>query len=113
MYIVFQASLAGFKHIGGMDSDTIKGAVQNISKVSQNYVYHIYQSHNMRLPLLGTYFDTYKHCKSVAGDQVKNPKMDCHEYALTNQWSMAWFFTDNMFEGVTDESDEIESEEDQ
>ena len=55
----------------------------------------------MSIPLFATRFDTYKFVKAIAGSKVNNPKNDAHEYALTHNSSMAWFFSDDIFGDYT------------
>jgi hypothetical protein len=59
----------------------------------------------MSIPLFATRFDTYKFVKAIAGSKVNNPKnhlyYDPHEYALTHNSSMAWFFSDDIFGDYT------------
>lgn len=106
-YIVFQDSFTGFKHIPEMDCDTLKEAVENITEVSvkcsnpihsQNFMYFIYKRHEDNVPVVGTRFNTYRRVKAIAGSKVSNPQTNSHEYAMTHNSSMAWFFTDNLFE---------------
>jgi hypothetical protein len=65
---------------------------------SQHFMYFIYKEHEMNVPIIGTRFDTYKYVKAVAGHFVEKPQTNCHEYAITHNSSMAWFFSDNLFE---------------
>jgi len=88
-----------------MGADTLELAIQNITegcvgcrRPSQHMMYFIYKMHEKDVPLLGTRFETYKFVKAVAGSKVEKPNNQCHEYALSHRTSMAWFFTDNMFE---------------
>ena len=98
-YIVFMDGLSGMKWMPQMCGDVLEEVIQNIQegKASQNYMYYIYTKH-YNFPLHGTRYDTYKYCKSVAGSKVEKPKIGNMQYALTHQTSMAWFFTDDMFE---------------
>ena len=104
-YIVFMDGLSGMKWMPQMCGDVLEEVIQNITEgcvgcrmPSQNWMYYIYTKHQMNVPLHGTRYDTYKYCKSVAGHWVEKPKMGNMEYALTHRSSMAWFFTDDMFE---------------
>ena len=105
-YIVFMDGLSGFKHIPQMTGDNLAEVVESIHEgccglrmPSQHWMYYIYKQHESNVPIVGTKFDTYKYVKAVAGSKVENPNTQCrHQYALTHNSSMAWFFTDNMFE---------------
>lgn len=101
MYIVFQDSLSGFKHIRALDGDNLAEVVQSITegyRISQNFMYFIYKEHEMNVPIVGTKFNTYIRVKAVAGSYVKEPYTNSHQYAMTHNSSTAWFFTDNLFE---------------
>lgn len=87
-----------------MSADTLKEAIQNIQEgcvgcrsPSQNWMYYIYRLHEQGVPVIGTRMDVYKRVQAVAGSLVEKPHTDSHEYALTHQSSMAWFFTDDIF----------------
>ena len=100
-YIVFQNCCKGFKHLRELDGDNLEKVIQSIEKEElQCYMFYIYRQHELNVPLLGTRFDTYRFVKPVAGKKYGKPHLDAHEYALTHNSSMAWFFTDNMFDCV-------------
>jgi hypothetical protein len=101
MYIVFQNSNAGFKHIRDFDSLSLLEAIQKINAetTNQNYNYYIYKEYEKNVPLFGSQFNVYKRVKAVAGSKVAKPQThDSHEYAITHNCSMAWLFSDNLFE---------------
>ena len=102
-YIVFQNCFKGFKHLRGLDGDNLEKVIESIEKEeNQCYMFYIYRQHELDVPLLGTRFDTYRFVKAVAGKKygMVGMRNDAHEYALTHNASMAWFFTDNMFDCV-------------
>ena len=88
-----------------MSSDNLAEVVQSIHegcvgcrRPSQHFMYFIYKKHEQDVPIVGATFDVYKYVKVVAGYNVENPSTRCHEYAITSNCSMAWFFSDNLFE---------------
>lgn len=104
-FIVFQDNFSGFTHINAFDSETLVDALQCIAEgavgyrlPSQHFMYFIYQAYEKDVPLLGLKFQVYKFVKAVAGSKVENPQKNAHQYALTHNSSMAWFFSDNLFE---------------
>lgn len=86
--------------------DSVEQVVQNITEgigsyvPSQHFVYYIYENHESNVPIIGTRFDVYRFVKSVSGKKVEGVSrlMDSHTWALTHKSSMAWFFSDDMFE---------------
>ena len=107
-FIVFQDCFKGMKWIPQLGANTLQEVIQNITEgcvgmrqPSQNFMYYIYQSHTTKLPLHGTHYDVFKFEKTVAGSSVSKTMINHKEglqYALTHQSSMAWFFTDDIFE---------------
>lgn len=100
-YIVFQDGLSGFKWIARLGGDNLKEVVQSITedgRLSQNFVYYIYKKHEQNVPIVGTRFDTFRYVKAVAGIYAESRPVSAHDYAITNRSSMAWFFSDNLFE---------------
>jgi hypothetical protein len=97
-YIVFMDSMKGMKWMREMGDNDSRRVIENIQAGSQHHTYHIYAKHQMKVPLHGTRYDTYRYCKSVAGSNVTKPGKYSMTYALAHQTSMAWFFTDDMFE---------------
>ena len=99
-YIAFIDTFAGFKQIPKLTASSIDDVVKKIDMMpSPNFMTYIYKSHQSNLPILGTKFDTYIFVKAIAGSKMINPNTNMpHQYALTHNSSMAWFFTDNMFE---------------
>jgi hypothetical protein len=98
-YIVFQDSFQGFKHIRELDSNGLEEIIKGITmRPSQHFMYYIYKKYESNVPIVGTRFDVYKFVKAVAGSRVEQPRTDAHEYAITHNSSMAWFFSDNLFE---------------
>ncbi len=83
-----------------MNSGSLKTVIDSIQNSSPNFMYYIYEKHQFSVPLLGTRFDVYTFVKEIAGAKVNSPCMKAtpHQFALTHNSSMAWFFTDNMFE---------------
>ena len=99
--MVFVNSVSGIKCVPHMCTDVLEEAIQRIQTAgnpAQHYMFYIYTKYQMGVRLHGTNYDTYKYCKSIAGSAVKEPRLGHMTYALTNQTSMAWFFTDNMFD---------------
>jgi hypothetical protein len=103
-YIVFQDNLGGFRQMTAMTTSTLEEAIDSIhngctgcNMPSQNFMYYIYKRHEQNVPIIGTRFDVYKRVKAVAGSRVEKPSNAGHEYALTHNSSMAWFFTDDIF----------------
>jgi hypothetical protein len=100
-YIVFQNSFKGFKHLRQFDNDSLEELIKNITegpnKPTQHFMYYIYKEHQMAIPLFATRFNTYKFVKAIAGSKVNDPKNEAHEYALTHNSSMAWFFSDDIY----------------
>ena len=102
-YIVFQDNLSGLTWIPQLGSETLKDTIQNITegRASQSYMYFIYTQHEMKVPLFGTKFDTYKYVKAVAGSKVEPafaPNRQGLDYALSHQSSEVWLFTDKLWE---------------
>ncbi len=103
-YIVFQDNFKGFQQMYAMTASTLEEAISNITNgctgcrtPSQNFMYYIYKLHEKNVPVVGTRFHVYKRVKAVAGLSVQQPSNAGHEYALTHNVSMAWFFTDDIF----------------
>jgi hypothetical protein len=106
-FVVFQNNFAGFKHIRAMDALTLSDAIKNITEgcvgcktPSQEHMYYIYKTHQENVPVVGTRFNVYQFVKAVAGKNVEGQLRRfgaSHEYALTHNSSMAWFFTDDIF----------------
>jgi hypothetical protein len=98
-YIVFANTLSGFQHIPALNATTLREAIHNTntSMPSQHCMYYIYHLDAENLPVIGTRFNVYKFSKAIAGPKVEKPHYDSHEYALTHNSSMAWFFTDDIF----------------
>ena len=100
-YIVFQDSFTGFKHLHQYDGEDLKEVIQSITDgyrmPTQYFMYYIYKKHQFDVPLFGTRFDVYIKETAVAGYKVERPHLDSHQYALTHNSSMAWFFTDDIF----------------
>ena len=98
-YIVFQNHPIGFKEMPEMRASTLSDAIKNITKGSQVFMYHIYTLHDRDVPVIGTRLDVYQHVKTVAGSEITQiSNCHCHFYALTHKSSMAWFFSDNIFD---------------
>lgn len=81
-----------------MDSETLEDCIKKIKEFkSQHFMFFIYKFHSSNLPVAGTRFDVYDFKQSIAGSSVTTPNTQCHDYALTHNSSMAFFFTDDIF----------------
>lgn len=97
-YIVFMNSTSGVKMVRPLCADTLEKAIQNIEESrSQSVIYSIYKEYEKKVPLHGTYYDSYTNCKTVSGKNYTGSSITGMTYALTHQSSMAWFFSDDIF----------------
>ena len=108
-YIVFQDNLKGMTFIPQMTSSNLEEVVQSIhegtvgmSMPSQNYMYFIYRTHQVKVPYLNTKVNVYSFVKTVAGSKVE-PIFQNHKRMLQYAIDIGiegygWVFTDTVFE---------------
>ena len=100
-YKVFQDNIQGLIEMPELRGNILAEVIQNIqTKASKCYMYYIYCHYQDNVPLFGTRFDVYTFVKPVAGSQLYSSDINKYglHYALTHQTSMAWLFSDNLFE---------------